>query len=104
MSLPRVAIVTGASRSIGRAIALRLADDGLNIALNDLPSAQERLEGVRGEVQKRGRKAFTVVADVSSEPDVKRMVDDTAAHFGRLDVVRIRLDGTRVWVRRAHSC
>ncbi|KAL1750495.1 hypothetical protein FB107DRAFT_294553 [Schizophyllum commune] len=78
MSLPRVALVTGASRSIGRAIALRLADDGLNIALNDLPSARERLEGVRGEVEERGRKALTVVADVSSEPDVKRMVDDTA--------------------------
>ncbi|KAI4522507.1 NAD(P)-binding protein [Schizophyllum commune Loenen D] len=87
MSLARVAIVTGASRSIGRAIALRLADDGLNIALNDLPSAEERLQGVRGEVEERGRKAFTLVADVSSEPNVKRMVDDTAAHFGRLDVM-----------------
>ncbi|KAL1679635.1 hypothetical protein EV122DRAFT_209657 [Schizophyllum commune] len=88
MSLTRrVAIVTGASRSIGRAIALRLAEDGLNIALNDLPSAKERLEGVRGEVEGRGRQALTVVADVSSEPDVKRMIDDTAAHYGRLDMV-----------------
>ncbi|KAL1695248.1 hypothetical protein GGG16DRAFT_45702 [Schizophyllum commune] len=86
MSLTRrVAIVTGASRSIGRAIALRLAEDGLNVALNDLPSAKERLEGVRGE--ERGREALTVLADVSSESDVKRMVDKTAAHFGRLDMV-----------------
>ncbi|KAL1703276.1 hypothetical protein EV121DRAFT_292499 [Schizophyllum commune] len=88
MSLTRrVAIVTGASRSIGRAIALRLAEDGLNVALNDLPSAKDRLEGVRDEIEERGREALTVLADVSSESDVKRMVDKTAAHFGRLDVM-----------------
>ncbi|KAI4522508.1 NAD(P)-binding protein [Schizophyllum commune Loenen D] len=88
MSLTRrVAIVTGASRGIGRAIALRLADDGLDVALNDLPSAHARLESVRGEIQDRGRRALMMPADVTSAPDVERMVDHTAAHFGRLDVM-----------------
>ncbi|KAL1667325.1 hypothetical protein GGF50DRAFT_124953 [Schizophyllum commune] len=97
MSLTRrVAIVTGASRSIGRAIALRLAEDGLNVALNDLPSAKDRLEGVRDEIEERGREALTVLADVSSESDVKRMVDKTAAHFGRLDVM-VANAGVLIW-------
>ncbi|KAL1667324.1 hypothetical protein GGF50DRAFT_48809 [Schizophyllum commune] len=88
MSLTRrVAIVTGAARGIGRAIALRLAQDGLDIALNDLPSAHARLESVRADVQDRGRRALIVPADVSYAPDVERMVDQTAAHFGRLDVM-----------------
>ncbi|KAL1703277.1 hypothetical protein EV121DRAFT_208358 [Schizophyllum commune] len=83
----RVGIVTGASRGIGRAIALRLAEDGLDVALNDLPSTHARLEGVRSEVEGRGRRALVVPADVTSAPDVERMVDHTAAHFGRLDVM-----------------
>ncbi|KAL1679634.1 hypothetical protein EV122DRAFT_209486 [Schizophyllum commune] len=88
MSLTRrVAIVTGAARGIGRAIALRLAQDGLDIALNDLPSAHTPLESVRAEIQARGRRALLVPADVSSAADVERMVDQTAAHFGRLDVM-----------------
>ncbi|KAI5888271.1 NAD(P)-binding protein [Schizophyllum commune H4-8] len=104
MSFARVALVTGASRSIGRAIALRLADDGLNIALNDLPSAMERLEGVRGDIEERGRKAFTVLADVSSEPDVKRMVDDTAmvANAGVL-IYKKCVDTTVEDYHRLHS-
>ena len=53
----RVAIITGASRGIGRAVALRLAEDGLDVALNDLPSAHARLESVRGEIEDRRRRA-----------------------------------------------
>ncbi|KAI5888270.1 NAD(P)-binding protein [Schizophyllum commune H4-8] len=88
MSLTRrIAVVTGAARGIGRAIALRLADDGHDVAVNDLPSAHARLEGVKSEVEDRGRRALMVPADVTSAPDVERMVDQTAAHFGRLDVM-----------------
>ena len=87
MSSMRVAIVTGAARGIGRAIALQLADDGLDIALNDLPTSGKQLDGVRAEVEAKGRRTLVVVGDVSSEPDVERLVDETVDHFGRLDVV-----------------
>ena len=87
MSSARVAIVTGAARGIGRAIALQLADDGLDITLNDLPSARDPLDEVRTEVEARGRRTLVIVGDVSSEPDVERLVDETVDHFGRLDVV-----------------
>ncbi|KAL1714198.1 hypothetical protein EV715DRAFT_210141 [Schizophyllum commune] len=87
MSSARVAIVTGAARGIGRAIALQLADDGLDITLNDLPSTKDQLAKVRGEVEARGRRTLVVVGDVSSEPDVERLVDETVDHLGGLDVM-----------------
>ncbi|KAL1750493.1 hypothetical protein FB107DRAFT_223817 [Schizophyllum commune] len=87
MSSMRVAIVTGAARGIGRAIALQLADDGLDIALNDLPTTGKQLDEVRAEVEAKGRRTLVVVGDVSSEPDVERLVDETVNHFGRLDVM-----------------
>ncbi|KAI5888269.1 NAD(P)-binding protein [Schizophyllum commune H4-8] len=87
MSSVRAAIVTGAARGIGRAIALQLAADGLDIALNDLPSNKDQLDQVRAEVEAKGRRAIVVTGDVSSEPDVQRIVDETADYFGRLDVM-----------------
>ncbi|KAL1731784.1 hypothetical protein EV714DRAFT_271347 [Schizophyllum commune] len=87
MSSARVAIVTGAARGIGRAIALQLANDGLDITLNDLPFAKDQLDEVRTEVEAKGRRTLVIVGDVSSEPDVERLVDETVDHFGRLDVM-----------------
>ncbi|KAI5832966.1 NAD(P)-binding protein [Schizophyllum commune Tattone D] len=87
MSSARVAIVTGAARGIGRAIALQLANDGLDITLNDLPSAMDQLDEVRAEVETRGRRTLVIVGDVSSEADVERLVDETVDYFGRLDVM-----------------
>ncbi|KAL1667323.1 hypothetical protein GGF50DRAFT_48860 [Schizophyllum commune] len=87
MSSARVAIVTGAARGIGRAIALQLANDGLDITLNDLPSAKDQLDEVRAEVETRGRRTLVIVGDVSSEADVERLVDETVDYFGRLDVM-----------------
>ncbi|KAL1703278.1 hypothetical protein EV121DRAFT_292501 [Schizophyllum commune] len=87
MSSARVAVVTGAARGIGRAIALQLANDGLDITLNDLPSAKDQLDEVRTEVETKGRRTLVIVGDVSSEPDVERLVDETVDHFGRLDIM-----------------
>ncbi|KAI4522509.1 NAD(P)-binding protein [Schizophyllum commune Loenen D] len=87
MSSARVAIVTGAARGIGRAIALQLADDGLDVTLNDLPSTRGQLDEVRNEVGAKGRRTLVVVGDVSSEPDVERLVDETVDHLGGLDVM-----------------
>ncbi|KAF8872578.1 hypothetical protein BD779DRAFT_1452643 [Infundibulicybe gibba] len=85
----RVAIVTGAAQGIGRAIALQLAEDGLDIALNDLPSQGSLLQELVKEIEAKGRKAISVPGSVTKEEDVKELVDATVRHFGRLDAVRI---------------
>ncbi|OBT92564.1 hypothetical protein VE01_09644 [Pseudogymnoascus verrucosus] len=82
-----VAIVTGSSRGIGRAIALQLADDGMDIAINDIEQQSAYMESVKAEVEKKGRRAIVVVADVSVEEDVKRLVDTTVEQLGELNVM-----------------
>jgi NAD(P)-dependent dehydrogenase (short-subunit alcohol dehydrogenase family) len=84
-----VAIITGAAQGIGKAVALRLANDGFDISLNDLPSQLEGLKQVRAEIEAKGRKAYVVTGDVSVEADVQRIVEDTAKYLGSVDVVSI---------------
>ena len=86
--MPGVAIVTGASRGIGRAIACRLARDGFKVALNDLPSQRGELEALRGDLLRSGNETFISPADVSVEGEVKAMVNDVVSNMGGLDVVR----------------
>lgn len=87
MSSLGVALVTGASQGLGRAIALRLADDGFDVAINDLPSAKDNLETLSKEILAKGRKTFTAIADVSVEADVEGMVATVVESLGQLDVV-----------------
>ncbi|KIX92039.1 uncharacterized protein Z520_12255 [Fonsecaea multimorphosa CBS 102226] len=82
-----VATVTGSSRGIGRAIALQLADDGMDIALNDVQAQLPQLQAVKAEIEKKGRKASTFVADVSNEEQVQKMVADIVTEFGELNVM-----------------
>lgn len=82
----KVAIVTGASRGIGRALAMGLADYGAKIVVN-YQSAQERADAVVAEIEAAGGKAFAVRADVSDEADVDRLVQETVERFGRLDIL-----------------
>lgn len=84
---PRVAIITGAAQGIGREIALRLAGDGLDVAVNDIPSKSSLLEGLVEEIKAKGRESIFVTGDVSSEEDVKSIIDTTVEKLGSVDVV-----------------
>ncbi|KAF8885362.1 NAD(P)-binding protein [Infundibulicybe gibba] len=85
MALARAAIVTGAARGMGRAIALRLASDGFDVAVNDLPSGREGLETLAAEITHKGRKAMVMTGDVSKEKDVKALVESTVETLGDLN-------------------
>jgi len=93
MSLPslsnlgRVAVITGASSGIGRDIALRLASDGYDVALNDLPSKATGLKEVAEAVEKAGRKVLILPGDVSVDADVQALIKDTVAGLGSVDVM-----------------
>ena len=82
----RVAIVTGAGRNIGRAIALALADAGAAVVINARSNLREA-EAVAGEIERAGGKAFAVTADVVDAAAVQKMVDAAAARFGGIDVL-----------------
>ena len=86
-NVTRNAVVTGAARGIGRAIALRLAADGLNVALNDVKSNKDQLEDVAKIILKQKRKAVAIVADVSESASVESIVTQTAEALGSLDVM-----------------
>ena len=83
----RVALVTGASRGIGRAIALGLAQAGFDLVLNDVERQRDALESVRGEVAALGRAAHLCTADVSSKAEVTAMVQGAIAAAGQVDAV-----------------
>ena len=81
----RNALITGASLGIGRAIAIELAKEGANVAIN-FRSHRDRAEEVAGEVEKIGRKALLLQVDVSQQAAVEEMVAKTATTFGSLDL------------------
>ena len=81
----RVALVTGASRGIGRAIALALAEAGMDLAL--AARGQAGLDAVAGEVRTRGRRCVAVATDVGVPAAVDRLVGQTLAELGRVDVL-----------------
>lgn len=82
----KVALVTGSSRGIGRAVAVRLGRDGAAVVVNYAGNA-EAAQGAVAAVEKAGRKAVAVQADVSRVADVERLFDTTFEHFGRLDIL-----------------
>jgi glucose 1-dehydrogenase len=81
----RVALVTGANSGIGRAIALRLADEGADIVVNYLTHPDEA-EAVVRQVTNKGRRAVAIEADVANVADVTGMVDSALAQLGRIDI------------------
>lgn len=79
--------ITGAARGIGKAIALRLGQDGHHIAVSDLASMKDELEATRQEIEATGVKAIAVTGNVTSPEDVKHLVATTAQQLGSLDVM-----------------
>lgn len=83
--IDQVAIVTGAGQGIGRAIALRLAQDGMHLVVCDIRA--DLTESVAGEIRALGRKALPATIDVTSAADRERLFTTTLAEFKRLDVL-----------------
>jgi len=81
----KVALVTGAGRGIGKSIALRLARDGMNVALVDLNQSQ--LNTVADEISALGKKAIALVADVSDRNAVYSVIDQAEKELGGFDVM-----------------
>ena len=81
----KIAIVTGAGQGIGKAIGLRLANAGADVAILDLnlSSAEE----VTKEIEKIGQRAIPIQADVSKSSDVNAAVDNVLSEFGRVDIL-----------------
>ncbi|MQX96580.1 SDR family oxidoreductase [Sinorhizobium medicae] len=83
----RTALVTGASRGIGCAIAIGLAERGYDVAINDIERQKDVLAGVATEIEELGRRVITVCADVSSKAEVRAMAKAVGDAFGHLDAV-----------------
>ena len=82
----KVAIVTGASNGIGRAIAERLAQDDAMVVVNYGKSV-EKAKAVVAEIESKGGQAVAIHADMSKIADARRLVNDTVQKFGRLDIL-----------------
>jgi 3-oxoacyl-[acyl-carrier protein] reductase len=82
----RTALVTGGSRGIGRAVALALAEEGADVAINYVSSETSARDVAEG-IKKLGRKAILAQADVSDYPDTFRMAQDVLRDFGHLDIL-----------------
>jgi NAD(P)-dependent dehydrogenase (short-subunit alcohol dehydrogenase family) len=81
----KVALVTGASQGLGRALALAFAREGARVAINS--RSEEGVRPVAGEAESAGAEVLALAADVSRSADVERLVGTTVERFGRIDVL-----------------
>ncbi len=81
----QVVLVTGCGRGIGRAIALALAEHGADVVVNDV--VEESTGQVAAQIEEMGRVAMPVVADITSEDEVKAMVTAAMDRFGQIDIL-----------------
>ena len=84
----KVAIVTGGSQGIGRAIALGLAQAGAHVVLAKYPDKrQDDIKAVKAEIEALGRKALIVQTDVAQVDQVRALMDQTHSTFGSIDIL-----------------
>ena len=91
----KTAVVTGARRGIGRAVALALADAGAVLVIADIISDDRKLDGVAAEIKKTGRDSLAVKVDISKKSDVEEMVSQAVNRFGRIDIL---VNCAGVWI------
>ncbi|CAC8549968.1 TPA: 3-oxoacyl-[acyl-carrier-protein] reductase [Staphylococcus aureus] len=84
--MTKSALVTGASRGIGRSIALQLAEEGYNVAVN-YAGSKEKAEAVVEETKAKGVDSFAIQANVADADEVKAMIKEVVSQFGSLDVL-----------------
>jgi 3-oxoacyl-[acyl-carrier protein] reductase len=89
----KVAMVSGASRGLGRAMALRFAAEGCRLSL--CARGKEGIERVAQEVQNSGAEVTALAGDVTNEVDARRWVEETQKRFGRVDIVINNVGGSR---------
>jgi 3-oxoacyl-(acyl-carrier-protein) reductase len=100
----RTALVTGGSRGIGRAIALALAEEGAEVAVNYV-SSEPAARDVVAQIAKTGRRAILAQADVSDFPDTFRMAQDVLKEFGHLDILvnNAGVNSDKTFVKMDHA-
>jgi len=100
----RTALVTGGSRGIGRAIALALAEEGADVAVNYV-SSETAAQDVVQNIHKMGRCAILVRADVGDYPDTFRMAQDVLREFGHLDILvnNAGVNSDKTFVKMDHA-
>ncbi|HDB3337129.1 TPA: 3-oxoacyl-[acyl-carrier-protein] reductase [Staphylococcus aureus] len=84
--MTKSALVTGASRGIGRSIALQLAEEGYNVAVN-YAGSKDKAEAVVEEIKAKGVDSFAIQANVADADEVKAMIKEVVSQFGSLDVL-----------------
>lgn len=82
----KIALVTGSAKRLGRAVALRLAQEGADLVIHHRSSKPEAQSAV-AEIEELGRRAVAIAADLNSVDEIKRLFDEIAKQFGRLDIL-----------------
>lgn len=81
------ALVVGARRNMGKGFALGLAEAGADVAVTDVNIESGQLQAVADEIQKMGRKSLALKADISSQKEVKKLVESVVKEFGTIDIL-----------------
>jgi pteridine reductase len=82
----KIALVTGSAKRLGRAVALRLVQEGADLVIHHRSSKEEAQSAV-AEIEKLGRRAVAIAADLNNVNEIKRLFDETVKQFGRLDIL-----------------